>query len=171
MKLFPESWTSIFGFDVALIEIVARGSVLYFAILILLRLMPRRMGGELATMDLIFIVLIAQGAAHSMGGYTSVADGFVLIATLIGWNYLINALSYRLTFIEWLVSSPPLPVVRNGKFLRRNMRKEFLTEEELMGHLREHGIDDVSQVKAAYVESEGKITAIRNKDCDAPKSP
>lgn len=164
MKFFPESWSSVLGFDVALVELIARGSVLYFVILVLLRLMPRRTGGELATMDLIFIVLVAQGAAPSMGDYTSVADGFVLIATLMGWNYLINALSYRLPFIEWLVSSPPLPIVRDGEFLRRNMRREFVTEEELLSHLRERGIDDISQVKAAYVESGGKITAVKNKD-------
>jgi len=164
VKLFPDDWASVLELDVALLELIARGSALYFAILVLLRLMPRRTGGELATMDLIFIVLIAQSAAHSMGNYTSVADGFVLITTLMAWNYLINALSYRVAFIEWLVSSPPLQVVCDGQILRRNMRSEFLTEEELMSHLREQGIDDLSEVKAAYVESEGKITAVRKKD-------
>lgn len=44
--------------------------------------------------------------------------------------------------------------------LRRNMRTEFITEEELISHLRHQGIDEVSKVKAAYVEGEGKITAI-----------
>lgn len=151
----------MFDSNVALLELMGRGSALYFAILLLLRFMPRRIGGELATMDLIFIVLISQAAAHSMGDYTSVTDGLVMISTLMGWNYLTNSLSYRFAFVEWLVSSPPLQVVRDGKFLRRNMRSEFLTEEELMSHLREQGIDNISVVKAAYVEGEGKITAVR----------
>jgi hypothetical protein len=38
----------------------------------------------------------------------------VVIATLMGWNYLVNALSYRVRFIERLVSSPSLQVVRDG---------------------------------------------------------
>jgi uncharacterized membrane protein YcaP (DUF421 family) len=163
MNFLPEDWASVFAFDTALLELIARGSALYFGILLLLRLMPRRTGGELATLDLIFVVLVAEAASHSMGDYTSVADGFVLIATLMGWNYVINALSYRLPFVERLVASPPLQVVRDGRFLRRNMRRELLTEEELMSHIREQGIDDISEVKVAYVEGEGKITAVRKK--------
>ena len=48
MKLLPDNWSPIFAFETPLLELVARGTVLYFAILIFLRLMPRRTGGELA---------------------------------------------------------------------------------------------------------------------------
>jgi uncharacterized membrane protein YcaP (DUF421 family) len=128
MEFLPTDWLSILSLDTPFLELVARGSVLYFGIPIITRLMPRRTGGELAMMDLIFVLLIAEAAAHAMGEYSSVADGIVMIATLMGWNYLINALSYLVPFIEWLVSSPTLQVIRDGKLLRRNMRREFLME-------------------------------------------
>lgn len=44
--------------------------------------------------------------------------------------------------------------------LLHNMRKEYLSKDELLSNLREHGIDDIKKVKKAFVESEGKITAI-----------
>lgn len=163
MKLLPDDWAAVFQLETALLELVARGSTLYFGLLILLRVMPRRTGGELATMDLIFVVLLAQAAALGLGGYRSPADAMVVIAILIGWNYVVNALSYRVPLVEWLVSSPPLQIIRDGRLLRRNMRREFLTEEELMSHLREMGIDDVKDVKAAYIEGEGKVTAVSRK--------
>jgi uncharacterized membrane protein YcaP (DUF421 family) len=163
MKLIPDDWASVFRPETAPVELIARGSALYFGILVLMRFMPRRTGGELATMDLVFVVLIANAASHALGDYTSVADGILLITTLMGWNYLVNALSYRVPLVEWLVSSPPLQVVRDGQLLRRNMRREFITEAELMSHLRQQGIDDVKDVKAAYVEGEGKITAVSRK--------
>jgi len=163
MDLLPEDWTAIFRPEAPLLELVVRGTVLFFGILVLLRIMPRRTGGELATMDLVFVVLIAGAGTLSLGEYTSLADGMIVIATLMGWNYLVNALSFRIPLIERLVSAPPLQVVRDGKLLRRNMRREWLTEEELMGHLRELGIEDLSEVKAAYVEGEGHITAVRRK--------
>ena len=163
MKFIPDDWAAVFLPETAVLQLIARGSALYLGILFLMRAMPRRTGGELATMDLLFVVLIAEGAAHALGDYTSVADGILVIATFMGWNYLVNALSYRLPFIERLVSSPPLQVVRDGQLLRRNMRREFLTEEELVSHLREQGIEDVQDVKAAYVEGEGKITAVSRK--------
>ena len=161
MKFIPDHWAGVFLPETAVVELVARGSVLYFGILVLLRVMPRRTGGELATMDLVFVVLIADAAARGLGEYASVADAIVVIVTLMGWNYAVNALSYRVPLVERLLEAPPLQVVRDGRLLRRNMRREFLTEDELMSHLRMLGIDDVKDVKAAFVEGEGKVTAVR----------
>ncbi|HKO89095.1 MAG TPA: YetF domain-containing protein [Burkholderiales bacterium] len=163
MELFPDNWSVIFAPETPLLELIVRGTVLYFAILILVRVMPRRTGGELATMDLVFVLLIAEAAAHALGGYSAVADGLIVIATLMGWNYLLNFLSFYSPTIERLVSAQPLQIVRNGRLLRRNMRKEFLTEEELMERLRQDGVENIADIKAAYVESEGNISIIKKR--------
>lgn len=163
MELLPDDWTRVFAIETPLLELVARGTVLYFGILVFMRFMPRRTGGELAMMDLVFLLLVAEAAAHALGGYNAVADAVMMIATLMGWNYLLNFLSFHVPFIERLVSAPPLQVVRDGQLLRRNMRREFLTEEELMNHLRQQGVEEIKDVKAAYVEAEGKITVICHK--------
>ena len=136
---------------------------MYLGILFLLRIMPRRTGGEMATMDLLFVVLIAEAATHSLGGYSSITEGFIVILTLIFWNFTVNSLSYYLPFFEQLVSSPALQVVKDGKMLRRNMRREFLTEDELMEHLRREGIEDLKDIKAAFIEGDGEISFISNK--------
>ena len=164
MEFLPSDWLGVFAPETPLLELVARGAALYFGVLILMRLTLRRSVGELGGMDLIFIILIAEAAAHSMGDYKSVADGIALIVVLMGCNYLVNFLSYHVPLIERLVSAPPIQVVRDGRLLRRNMRREFLTEEELMDHLRQQGIEELKDVKEAYVESEGKITVISDKN-------
>src|SRR5690606_10104028 len=112
-------------------------------------------------MDLIFVLLIAEAATHSLGGYSSVTEGFIVIGTLMAWNYAINFLSYHIPFFENIVSSPPLPIIKNGKLFRRNMRREYLTEEELMDHLRMEGIEKIEDVKSAFVEGDGKISVVR----------
>jgi len=150
----------LFQIESTVLSQFLRGSILYLGILILMRLIPRRTGGELAAMDLIFILLIAESASHSLGDYTSVTEGFITILTIIAWNFLINLLSYYFPFIEKLVSHPPVQIIKNGRILRKNMRREFLTEEELIGHLREQGIEDISKVKKACIESEGTISVI-----------
>ena len=91
MILLPPDWSAVLTLETALIELLARATLLYFGFLTLVRLMPRRTGGEIATMVLIFVLLIAEAAAHSLGDYTSLADGGVLIAAFMGWNWLINA--------------------------------------------------------------------------------
>ena len=162
MELFPSDWGRIFIPEKPLLELVARGTVLYLGILILARLTLRRSIGKVAGMDMIFLLLLAEAAAHSMGGYESVGDGIVLILVFIGLNFLINFASYRVPFVEKLVSAPAIQVVKNGRMLRGNMRREFLTEEELMTHLRQEGIEGLSDVKAAYVEEHGTVTVITN---------
>lgn len=164
IALMPEHWEGVFLLETPLLELIVRGSLLYFGILIFMRLMPRRSGGDLATMDLIFVVLIANSAANALGDYTSVMDGFVLILVLMGWDWAVNFLSYRIAFVERLISSPPLPIVRDGELLYRNLRREYITEEELLSHLRQQGIERVEDVKAAYVEGQGRITAIARAD-------
>lgn len=163
MDLFPDDWATIFALETPLLELVARGTVLYLAILVLMRFMPRRTGGELAIMDLVFVLLIANAAANALGDYSAVPDGLVLVATFMAWNYALNYLSFRFPFIERLTSPQPLQIVRKGKLLRRNMRREFITEEELMDHLRQEGITAVADVDAAFLEGDGKISVISSK--------
>jgi len=94
------------------------------------------------------------------GGYTSLTEGAVLVSTIIGWNFLLDWLSYRVRWLRKFAEPPPLLLVSRGRFLHRNMRKEYVTEEDLYAKLREHGIDDVSQVKQAYMESDGSVTVL-----------
>lgn len=159
--------TKLFQLETPVFELVFRGSVLYLAILFLMRILPRRTGGELAIMDLIFIFLIADAAAYSLGGYQSITGGLIVILTLMFWNFTLNWLSYYIPFIEKLISAPPLPIIKNGNLISRNMRREYITEDELMDHLRKEGIETIEQIKMAYVEGDGKITiikkAVRNK--------
>ncbi len=85
MKLLPDTWSHLFVLETPLLELVARGTLLYTAILVLFRFMPRRSGGEMALMDLIFALLIVSAVSHSLGDYTSVADGlFLVVVTCFG---------------------------------------------------------------------------------------
>lgn len=161
MVFVPAAWSDVFAPETPPLELLARGTVLYFGVLALVRLMPRRTGGGLATMDLIFVLLIAEAAAHALGEYSSVADGLIVIVTLMFWNYAVNSLSFHVPAVERLVSSPTIQVIRDGRLLRRAMRKEYLTEEELMSSLRREGIDDIKEVKSAHIEGEGEITVIQ----------
>ncbi len=161
LPLLQIDWPAVFVPEANLLEAVLRGTVVYFVLLVLLRIIPWRTVGSVGMMDLVVVVLVAEAAGKSMGEYTSVTDGIVIVLTLIGWSYVLNWITYKVPAIEKLVSPSALPVVRDGRLLRRNMRAEYLTEEELLGQMRLEGIEDPSQVKAAYVESEGTISFVK----------
>src|SRR5690606_7633404 len=119
MEFFPSSWVEVFAVETPLFELIARGTILYFAILAFMRLLPR-VGGELAVMDFVLLLLIAEAAAHGMGEHETVGDAILLVATLMGWNYLLNVLSFHIPFFEKLISGSPVQVVRDGRLMRRN---------------------------------------------------
>jgi uncharacterized membrane protein YcaP (DUF421 family) len=106
-------------------------------------------------------VLIADASQNAMSSnYQSVVDGLVLIATIVFWNYALDFLTSRFPRIERFTYPPPILLVRNGKVIPKNMRRQFVTHEQLMSLLREHGVETISKVKAAYLEGSGHTSVI-----------
>ena len=154
-------WKSIFSLDVPLFEIILRGSVMYISLFILLRVVLKRQAGSLGMTDLLLVTLIADASQNAMAGeYRSLPAGIVLVSTIIFWSYAFDWLNYRFPWFSRLTEPPPLPLIKNGKLLLRNMRRELITEEELMSQLREQGLDAVGKVKEAYMESDGHISVV-----------
>ena len=158
-------WNSIFLPDIPFLEIIVRGSVMYLALFVMLRVILKRQMGTLTMSDLLLITLLADASQNAIAGeYKSVPNGIVLVLTIIFWNYAFDWLSFHSKWFQKLIEPAPLLLVRDGKMLRRNMRQELITEDELMMQLREQGLDNVSKVKEAYMESDGRISIIEDKE-------
>lgn len=161
MEAWSVDWAALFIPGGSVAEIVVRGSVLFLALFLILRLLPRRQIGSLGVSDLLVIVLIADAAQNGLSGeYKSITEGAVLVATILFWNWVIDTLDYRFPELSINGTEPRL-VVSNGRLLRKNMEQEELSEEQLMSHLRQHGVDDVGMVGKAYVEGDGRISVIK----------
>jgi len=155
-------WQQLFVPGTPLLEIFLRGSMVYLLLFTMLRIVLHRQAGGVSLTDLLLIVLIADAAQNAMIGESkAVPDGILLVATLIFWNYALDWLSFRFLRLRRLVHPPALLLMRNGRFMRRNMRRELVTEDELRSELRKHGIDDHHQVREAYMEGDGHISVIQ----------
>ena len=165
-------WGQIFQPDTSPLEIFVRGSIVYLALFSMLRFVLRREPGTVGMTDLLVLVLIADASQNAMAGnYNSVPDGLILVATIIFWSFMIDWLGYHVPLIRKWVHPPPLNLVRDGKLQRRNMRRELISEEELMGQMRQQGIDDIGQVKGAYMEVDGQISIIKYEANDQHAKP
>ncbi|GIK43006.1 MAG: DUF421 domain-containing protein [Chloroflexota bacterium] len=161
-QLFQVDWNSIFVPTTSLVEIFIRGTLVYLLLFFVLRFL-RRETGAIGIADLLVIVIIADAAQNAMAGeYKSVTEGAVLVATIAFWDYTLDGLGYRFPWIRRLLRAAPLPLIKNGRMLRRNMRQEMITEEELLSQLRQQGIERVSDVKKAYLEDDGRFSIILN---------
>jgi uncharacterized membrane protein YcaP (DUF421 family) len=161
----PADWSSMWQFSVHPLELVLRGTVVYWALFALFRFVLRRDAGTLAIPDLLLLVLLADAVQNAMSGsYQSIGEGVLLVATLAGWNWLLDWASFRWRWARHLAEPAPLVVVRRGRMLRANMQRQMLTPQDLMSALREQGIDKLHQVKIARMEADGHISVIRQKD-------
>jgi len=164
-------WEAILDPDLPLLEVLLRGGLTYFALFALLRFILKREPGAVGIPDLLVLVLIADAAQNGMSDdYTSIPDGLLLVATILLCSFTLDWLGHRYKFIGRLVHPPPLELVRDGVELRRNMARELITHEELMTHLRTQGVEDLSQVKRAYMEGNGQITVLKHGSQSGPKA-
>jgi uncharacterized membrane protein YcaP (DUF421 family) len=154
-------WQDLFFPSVSVLELILRGSLVYLVVFALLRFVLKRVTGTLNIGDLLIIVLIADASQNAMSaGYTSVTDGFILVVTIIFWSYFLDWLAYHFPRFESVLHPPPLPLVRDGQMLARNMRRELITVDELMSHLREQGVTELKEVKSASMEGDGRISVV-----------
>jgi uncharacterized membrane protein YcaP (DUF421 family) len=161
---FTVDWQSLFLPHMSLAEIFIRGTVTYLLLFLLLRIGPKREAGAAGITDLLVVVLIADAAQNAMAGaYTSITEGILLVGTIIFWSWTLNWLAYRSGRFERFVMGPPLPLIRNGKLMHRNMRRELITEDELLSQLRLQGVNDISEVRMAAIEPDGRISVIERK--------
>ena len=160
--LFNADWEHVFVPDTPLLEIIVRGTVVYLGLFALLRLVLKRESGAVGITDLLVVVLLADAAQNGLADdYRSIPDGLILVLTIVFWSWALNWLGFRFPIFQALVHPKPLPLVRDGRLLRRNLEKELITEGELMSQLRLQGVDDIAEVSAAYMEGDGRISVIQ----------
>lgn len=152
----------LFRLSVSPWELIARGTLIFWFLFAIFRFVMHRDVGSVGLADVLVLVLIADAAQNAMsGGYESVTDGVILISTIVAWNYLLDWGAYRFEWVRRMAEPPALLLVRSGRIVRQNLRREMMSVDDLMAKLREHGVDDVSQVAKAFMEGDGTVTVIR----------
>lgn len=160
--LFSVDWEELFSLSLPLGEILVRGTAMYWFLFVLFRFVIRRDIGAVGIADVLVLVIVADAAQNAMSGeYTSIADGMVLVTTLVGWNFIMDWLSYRFPFFRRFAEPGPIRLIWQGRLLRRNMRRELITDEELWSQLRQASVESLDEVKEAYMEPDGQISIIK----------
>ena len=145
-----------------LVAIVGRSLVVYIAVLVGLRLGGRREIGQLTPFDLVLVLLVANAVQNAMVGTdTSVEGGLVAAATLLVSNALVARLRFRSHLLRQVVEGVPVVLIQHGEWVPGSLRRERLTEDEVMAAVREHGdTGDVSHVELAVLETDGTVSVV-----------
>ncbi|MGH7520242.1 MAG: DUF421 domain-containing protein [Gemmatimonadales bacterium] len=169
MRVAGINWHNLFVPSASLAELLLRGSLMYLFIFGLMRVF-RREAGTLSIPDLLVVVLVADAAQNGMSAnYRSVTEAFVLVGTIFLWDYVLDWLAFRSRVMHRLLRPAPLALVKDGKVLRRNLRSELLTVDDLLGQLREQGVSDVREVKRSFIEADGHLSVVKYEPAAQPQ--
>lgn len=142
-----------------------RTVILYLLLIAGLRLSGKRQIGELEPIELVLTLLISDLASVPMQDFAlPLFNGVIPIITLIALSTLFSAISLRNVRFRDLVCGQPALVIVDGKLRQETMRRNRLTLDELFEQLRGQGITDLSDVKYAVLETNGRLSVL-------PRSP
>jgi uncharacterized membrane protein YcaP (DUF421 family) len=141
--------------------IAAKTAVIYVFLVAGLRLFGKRALGQMTVYDLVLVVVLANAVQNAMvGNDTTLVGGLVSASTLLVLNRLTTALLSRSHRVEQLMVGSPIVLVDHGRLLGPNLRREGISEDQIMEALREHEIEDLGQVRLAVLEADGTISVV-----------
>jgi len=140
-------------------EFVIRAVVVYFFVLIVLRLTGRRQIGQLAPFDLVLLLILANTVQNSMNaGDNSLIGGLISAASIVSLNYFIGFLAFKSKTVEAIIEGRPQILIHNGELFNDVLKQEKLSRHELMAALRGAGCDNIEDVHVAVLENNGRIS-------------
>jgi len=151
----------VFGLTTPWWEIILRTAVVYIVVLVLLRVAGKRELGQMSAVDLVVILVISNAVQNAMtGGDNSLIGGILAACTLVAMNLAFGRVANRVPLLEHLFTSEPTLLVDDGKLIEKHLERENVTHEDIEMSAREHGIDDLKDVRAAILERDGSISII-----------
>lgn len=142
-------------------EVILRTVIVYFALLIGLRIAGKRELGQMDPFDLVVILVISNAVQNAMVGQdTSLTAGLVAAFTLLAVNWAVARVGSRWISVGRALVGTPTLLVNDGELVEPNLRKEGLVKDEVMMAIREHGVGRVEDVELAILEVDGSISVV-----------
>lgn len=155
-----ENWNFLF-------ETALRSVIMFLVILFSLRLLGKRGVKQLSVFELGVIIGLGSAAGDPMF-YKDVGllPGMIVFAMIISLYRLITFFINRSEGFENFVEGSPTCVVKEGKLLMHNFKKEPIARDELFSQLRLNSVAHLGQVYQAIIETNGEVSVFYFSDED-----
>jgi uncharacterized membrane protein YcaP (DUF421 family) len=141
---------------------VLRGLIIYFILLVILRVSGRRTLGQMTTFDFVLLLIIAETTQQALLGEDfSLTNAGLLIVTLMVIDIGLSLLRERWPRLNRIIEGLPLILVEDGRPIKERVDQSRVDEEDILAAAREsQGIERMDQIKYAVLERNGGISII-----------
>ena len=150
-------------------ELLLRATVVYFALLVLVRISGKRTVGQFTPFDLVVVMLISEATQNALvDGDSSIGGALLVVATLIALNWLLGFASARSPRIDRLVEGSPVLVARDGRIFEDALARQNVSLGDFREAMRSHGVPRDDQIRFAFLETNGEITVVSREQAAKP---
>ena len=144
-----------------MLTIILRAALLYFFVIIGLRLMGKRQIGEMQPSELVVTLLISEMAAIPLQDISQpVLLGIAAIATLVFLEVILSVVTLKFPRLHRIISGSSRIIIKNGVLNQRELRSLRLTVGDLIELLRDRDVYDISTVAYAIMETSGSLNIL-----------
>lgn len=141
--------------------IAAKTALIYLFLVAGLRLLGKRELGQMNIYDLVLIIVLANAVQNAMvGDDNSLVGGLVAATTLLIMNRVFAVMLARSARFEKIMVGEAALILNDGIPIEDRMRREGVTNEQLMAALREHGLDNLRDAHMCILEVDGSISVV-----------
>jgi uncharacterized membrane protein YcaP (DUF421 family) len=157
-------WKDMFVITLPILEKILRPVIVYFFLVIMLRLAGKRELVQLNPFDLVVLLTLSNTVQNAIiGDDNSVSGGILGATSLLAVNYLTVRFLYKHKNLDQLVEGNADVLIEGGKLRPEHLKKELITTAQLEAAARKQGFGSLSEVDQCILEPGGTLTFIGKK--------
>ena len=148
----------MFHLPIPLLEKILRPIIVYLALILLLRVFGKRELAQLNPFDLVVLLSLSNTVQNALiGEDNSISGGVIGAFTLLAINWLVVRLLYNSPKLGSIVEGTDETLILNGVIDHAAMRKEMLSQDELLAVIHRQGFDDFDEVEECTIGPNGQF--------------
>jgi uncharacterized membrane protein YcaP (DUF421 family) len=143
-------------------DIALRAIVLYLFVIFTMRVIGRRELASLSPVDLVLLIVLGDAIQQGLtqADY-SVTGAIIAVATIGSMQVLMSYVTFRSRRARKVLEGLPIVIIQNGTLIDANLRREWLSRDEVAEAMRMQQIASFEDVEWAIVEGTGQISFIQ----------
>jgi uncharacterized membrane protein YcaP (DUF421 family) len=139
-----------------ILEKLLRPAIVYLALVVLLRIFGKRELAQLNPFDLVVLLSLSNTVQNAIiGNDNSVSGGIIGAFALLAVNWLVVRALFRSPRLTRMFEGRATVLIRNGQVERNALKRESLTQEELIEVVHRQGFDSIRNVQRCELEPNG----------------
>ncbi len=148
-----------------LLEIAGRAVVTYVILWAAMRIMGKRVAGQMSAMELTIIVTLGAAIGVPLQApERGLIGAVVILAVAIVYQRGLSYWAFKSRRAELTLQGDVATVVADGCLELNELRRAVLSRERLFSALRQQGLVHLGQVKRAYLEADGHFSIYQDPD-------